>query len=79
MPEKLEIDLRTIVISTEIFKVRNYFFKNFDFSVGIKIKVSIIKKNVQSIQRYCIAEIAKNRFNGLWSSQRPIASVEFKP
>ena len=55
--------------------MREFFFKNFALRKDVKFKLGIIGKNMQSIQQYSFLQ---NRFYGLWSSQRPPASVGVK-
>ena len=71
MCEKLEVSLREEIF----FKAGNYFSKIFIIIKGVKMKLRRITKNMQSIQLYSLLE---NRFYGLWTSQRPPASVRVK-
>ena len=56
----------------KIFSAKNYYSKIWMLRIGVKLKLSIITKKfaVDSVIRFL-----KNRFNVLWFSERPSASV----
>ena len=73
MCENLEIGL----IGQNYFESNEYFFKNFDFTtvIDFKMKMSIMTRNMECIQRYSFSE---NRFYPQMSSKRPTANVGVK-